>query len=70
MGISELRQKQVSELKETLVELLKKQFKMRMQKSQGGLVKTHQLKQVRKDIARVTMLIADNKKAGKVSNNE
>lgn len=62
MNAKDLREKSVDELKNTLLELLRDQFKFRMQKATGQLTQTHLLKQVRKDIARVKTLLTE--KAG------
>lgn len=50
---TELRAKDLSELKEELLELLKAQFGLRMQHSTQQLSNTSQLRKVRRDIARV-----------------
>ena len=57
MKASELRDKSVEELKDTLVALAKDQFNNRMQKSTGQLGQTHLLKTVKKDIARVKSVL-------------
>lgn len=57
MKASELRDKSVDELQQSLLELLKDQFNLRMQKSTGQLAQTHLLGQVRRDIARVKTLL-------------
>ncbi|MHA7881329.1 MAG: 50S ribosomal protein L29 [Saccharospirillum sp.] len=62
MNAKDLREKSVDELNDTLLELLRDQFKYRMQKATGQLTQTHLLKQVRKDIARVKTLLTE--KAG------
>ncbi len=62
MKASELREKSVEELNAQLLELLREQFSLRMQKSTGQLEKTHLLKNVRRDIARVKTVL--NQKAG------
>ncbi|MEX2321037.1 MAG: 50S ribosomal protein L29 [Saccharospirillum sp.] len=62
MNASDLREKSVDELNNTLLELLRDQFKYRMQKATGQLTQTHLLKQVRKDIARVKTILTQ--KAG------
>lgn len=59
MGIAELRQKQVPELKQVMVDLLRKQFKLRIQKASGELKRNHQVKQLRRDIARVMTLLTE-----------
>lgn len=62
MNTVELREKSVEELNNTLLELLREQFNMRMQNSTGQLAQTHLLKNVRRDIARVKTIL--NQKAG------
>ncbi|MFG1497041.1 50S ribosomal protein L29 [Saccharospirillum sp. HFRX-1] len=62
MNAKDLREKSVDELKTNLLELLRDQFKYRMQKATGQLTQTHLLKQVRKDIARVKTVLTE--KAG------
>lgn len=62
MNAKDLREKSVEELNSTLLDLLRDQFKYRMQKATGQLTQNHLLGQVRKDIARVKTLL--NEKAG------
>ena len=62
MKAQEIREKSVGELQEQLLELLREQFNLRMQKATGQLGQTHRLKQVRRDIARVKTVL--NEKAG------
>ena len=62
MKAAELREKSVEELNNTLLDLLRDQFKYRMQKTTGQLNQTNLLGQVRKDIARVKTVL--NEKAG------
>ena len=62
MKATELREKSVSELQQQLLELLKEQFNLRMQKTTGQLAQTHLLGQVRRDIARVKTVLTE--KAG------
>jgi len=62
MNTVELREKSVEELNNTLLELLREQFNMRMQNSTGQLAQTHLLKNVRRDIARIKTIL--NQKAG------
>ncbi len=57
MNVSELKDKSVDELKETLVSLSKEQFKHRMQQSTGQLNQTHLLKATKRDIARVKTVL-------------
>lgn len=62
MKASELRDLSVEQLNEKLHELLETQFKNRMNKSMGQLQQTHELKSVRRDIARVKTILTQ--KAG------
>ncbi|EXJ10309.1 MULTISPECIES: 50S ribosomal protein L29 [Nitrincola] len=62
MKATELREKSVEELQQTLLGLLKDQFNLRMQKATGQLAQNHLVGQVRRDIARVKTLL--NQKAG------
>ncbi len=64
MKIEELRKKQSDELDNDLVELLKEQFKLRMQQGSGQLARPHLLKQVRRNIARVKTVITETKVSG------
>jgi large subunit ribosomal protein L29 len=62
MKTAELKEKSVEELNAELVNLLREQFNLRMQHSTGQLEKTHQLKVVRRSIARVKTILTE--KAG------
>ncbi|MCS6786512.1 MAG: 50S ribosomal protein L29 [Thiobacillaceae bacterium] len=53
MKAAELRNKSLAELNEELKSLLRAQFSLRMQIATQQSNKTHQLRQVRRDIARV-----------------
>jgi len=57
MKVSELKEKSVDELNETLVSLAKDQFTHRMQQSTGQLNQTHLLKATKRDIARVKTVL-------------
>ena len=59
MEAQELRNKNEGELREELGELLKEQFNLRMQKGMGQLTSSHQLKRVRRDIARVRTILRE-----------
>ena len=63
MKANELREKSVEQLNEQLLELLRDQFNLRMQKATGQLGQSHLLSQVKRDIARVKTLL--NQQAGK-----
>ncbi|WP_046483964.1 50S ribosomal protein L29 [Candidatus Njordibacter sp. Uisw_056] len=62
MNSVEMREKSVDELQVSLLDLLKEQFNLRMQKSSGQLGQSHLLGQARRDIARVKTIL--NEKAG------
>ena len=62
MNASELRSKSKAELNQELENLLREQFNLRMQHATGQLTQTHQLKIVRRNIARVKTVL--NQKAG------
>ncbi len=57
MKASELQAKNTGELNEMLLELRKEQFTLRMQHGTGQLGSPHELRKVRKDIARVKTVI-------------
>ena len=61
MELKDLRQKSAEELKSHLVDLQKEQFALRMQKATGQLAKTHDVRRVRREIARVNMLLGGKK---------
>ena len=60
MKASELRGKSPDELQRELTQLLRDQFKLRMQKATQQLTNTSQLRKVRKDIARTRTVMAEN----------
>ena len=59
MDIAELRQKKPEELEALILELLREQFNLRMQKGSGQLSKPSEMKRVRRTIARVKTVIAE-----------
>ena len=63
MKANELREKTVDDLNSELMALLREQFNLRMQNGSGQLSRPHQLKEVRRNIARVKTVL--NEKAGK-----
>ena len=63
MNAAELRKKSVKDLNEDLMELLRKQFNLRMQKGSGQLMKPSETRELRRDIARVKTVIRE-KSAG------
>lgn len=59
MKASELRAKSVEELNKELLDLLKAQFSLRMQKATQQLTNLSQIGKVRRDIARVRTLLRE-----------
>ena len=59
MNSKELREKSPDELNKELVELLREQFNLRMQKGTGQLARPHQMKAVRRNIARVKTVLCE-----------
>lgn len=59
MKATELRSKSKDELMANLLELAREQFNMRMQKGAGQMVKSSQVKQVRRDIARINTVLTE-----------
>ena len=59
MKASELREKNVAELKEELLTLRREQFNLNMAKATGQLAQTHLLGQVRRDIARIKTILGE-----------
>ncbi len=65
MKASELRQKTPDQLRSMLLDLKKEQFNLRFRKSQGDTeMKTHRIREVRKEIARIKTLQHSEKKEG------
>jgi large subunit ribosomal protein L29 len=62
MKASELRQQNKSTLQNTLSDLFKKQFQLRMQHGSGQLATNHQIRQLRRDIARVKTIMTEQAK--------
>lgn len=57
MELKQLRGKSADELKAHLLDLQKEQFSLRMQKATGQLAKTHDVRRVRREIARVNTVL-------------
>ena len=66
MKVAELRNRSPEELREELNSLLKAQFSLRMQKATQQLTNTSQLAKVRRDIARVRTVMAQQDKGQQV----
>jgi large subunit ribosomal protein L29 len=67
MNAQDLRAKEKSELREELSGLLQEQFNLRMQRGIGQLATPHDLRRVRRDIARVRTILNEKEKQGEVS---
>ena len=67
MKASELRSKTVEELNNELIELRRAQFSLRMQLATQQLNKVDQLGKVRRDIARVRLVLAEKAKSANAS---
>ncbi len=57
MDLKELRTKSADELNKHLVELHKESFALRMQQATGQLAKSHEVRRVRREIARTKTLL-------------
>ena len=62
MTPEELRNQSAADLQTTAKDLQEELFKLKVQKSTGQLEKTHRLKEVRRDIARVHTLLREMSK--------
>ena len=65
MNAQDLRKKEETDLREELSGLLREQFNLRMQRGIGQLAAPHELRRVRRDIARVRTVL--NEKQGEAS---
>ena len=65
MKASELKIKDEAALKQDLNDLLKEQFNLRMQAATGQLGRSHQLKDVRRNIARVQTVLNEKSRGEK-----
>jgi large subunit ribosomal protein L29 len=63
MKAKELQKKSINELDKELVDLLREQFNLRMQKANDQLNRHTQVKSVRRDIARVKTILNEKKVA-------
>jgi large subunit ribosomal protein L29 len=67
MDAHDLRIKNEEELRKELTGLLQEQFNLRMQKGTGQLTGRHELRRVRRDIARVRTVLNEKSKQGEAS---
>ncbi len=70
MEAQELRTKQPGDLRSELSELLKEQFSLRMQKGTGQWVTPHELRRIRRDIARVRTILNEQARNEKALNDK
>ncbi len=63
MNATELREKTAEELNAELLSLTREQFNLRMQRATGQMARPHQMKAVRRNIARLKTVL--NEKTGK-----
>lgn len=61
MSFKELREKSIDELYEELLSLRQTQLKLTIQKTSGQLEQTHQIRQARRDVARIKTLLSQHK---------
>ena len=64
MKATELRAMSAEDLNKQLLELLKEQFNLRMQKGVGQLARPSQMRAVRRDIARIKTLLTEKLAGG------
>jgi large subunit ribosomal protein L29 len=62
MDLKELRTKSADELNSHLTDLHKERFALRMQQATGQLAKSHEVRRVRREIARAKTLLGQNQK--------
>ncbi len=67
MKTSEMRTKSVDELRQELKELLRGQFSIRMQVATQQSNKTHELRRLRRGIARARTILHEMKRAASVN---
>ena len=67
MIAQDLRVKNESELRQELSSLLQEQFNLRMQRGTGQLTAPHDLRRVRRNIARVKTVLNEKRTKGEVS---
>jgi large subunit ribosomal protein L29 len=67
MDINEMKSKTVVELRDALKGLLQEQFNLRMQKGMGQMTNVHELRRVRRDIARVKTVMTVKSTEGNAS---
>ena len=64
MEVNTMKAKTVVELSDELRGLLQEQFNLRMQKGMGQMTNVHELRRVRRDIARVKTVMTEKSTEG------
>ncbi len=67
MNVNEMKSKTVVELRDELNGLLQEQFSLRMQKGMGQMTNVHELRCVRRDIARLKTVMTQKSTEGKAA---
>ena len=67
MDVNEMKSKTVVELRDELKGLLQEQFNLRMQKGMGQMTNVHELRRVRRDIARIKTVMTEKTTEGNVA---
>ena len=67
MDVQDMREKNEIELREELSGLLREQFSLRMQRGISQLATPHDLRRVRKDIARIKTVLNEKTKDSEAS---
>jgi large subunit ribosomal protein L29 len=67
MDVNEMKSKTVIELRDELKGLLQEQFNLRMQKGMGQMTNIHELRRVRRDIARIKTVMTEKSIEGNAS---
>lgn len=70
MNATDLRGKSQEELQDELVNLRREQFNLRMQQGTGEMTRPHEHKRVRRDIARIKTVIAEQGSAASAEASE
>lgn len=65
MDMNEIRKKNEKELRDEVAALRKEQFNLRMQAAAGQAPRAHQVRNARKDVARLKTALSERAKAGK-----
>jgi large subunit ribosomal protein L29 len=67
MNTQDMREKNENELREELTGLLRERFNLRMQRGIGQLATPHDMRRVRRDIARIKTVLNEKKKGSEAS---